>query len=135
MKGKTARNTLGEKRNIKFHGIETEAAWRTFVEAIPYVKDELKKSRLEALATLCNSNGDTLKAAALDIYYHKECWKSFCRPVYDAKTNAKRTVQRRQREKWIQDKKQEAFKILCTHISERLETQRSLHIERHTSRI
>ena len=40
----------------------------TFVEAIPHVKDELRKSRLEALPTFCNSNEGMLKAAAPDIF-------------------------------------------------------------------
>lgn len=35
--------------------------------------------------------------------------------------------QRHQRKKWVQNKKQEAFKILCTHISESLETHEEVY--------
>ena len=69
----------------------------TFVEAIPFVIEEMKKYHLEALATYCNSNGGIHEAAALDSFYQKECWKSHCRPVYDTQTNTKRTGKHHQR--------------------------------------
>ena len=124
--GKTLRNILGERKNNKCHRIETETAWKTFVEAIPYVKDELRKSRMEALATFCNLNGGILKAAALGIFYHNGCWKSHCKPVYDAHKN-KRTVQHRQREQWVEEKKQEAFNKLSLRIRENLEIHKEVY--------
>jgi hypothetical protein len=78
---------IGGRTLVKHQILETEDALRTFSEDVHYVDDEQTKFRLQALVTFCNNEGGILKAAALDICYHKECWKAYCRPVYNKKAS------------------------------------------------
>lgn len=87
LEGKTVRSKLGGRTPVKYHRLEMEDAWKTFSKAVEYVEDEQTKNRLQALITFCDNDGGILKAAALDIRYHKDCWKTYCRPVYNQKAS------------------------------------------------
>jgi hypothetical protein len=105
---------------VQSHRIETAEAWKTFERSVDFVTDPLKKSRLLALVTFCNGEGGILKAAALDIRYHKDCWRTQCRPVWHEKACQKATSNAANRSQLVSALKLEAFTLLCKDLTEAL---------------
>ena len=79
---------------VPFHRIETAHAWETPVQALRYVQNKSQRNRLQILVTQCESEGGIAKAAALDIRYHKDCWKVYYRPVWQARERHKLSKER-----------------------------------------
>lgn len=127
LEGKAVRSKLGGRSVVKYHRLETADAWKTFSKAAEYVEDEQTKKRLQALVTFCDNDGGILKAAALDIRYHKDCWKTYCRPVYNQKVIDTKNEELQQRLRWIKEKQTEAFNQLCEYIVECLDINKEVY--------
>ncbi len=127
LEGKTYRNANGGRTAVKCHRLETTEAWESFSNAVQYVEDEKQRNRLQALVTHCDNDGGILKAAALDIRYHKDCWKTYCRPVYNKHMSAVREEERRLRHEWVTTKQEEAFKKLCCNVKEWLDVNKEVY--------
>lgn len=127
LEGKIIRNKLGGRASVKHHRLETLDAWKTFSKAVDYVEDKQTKNRLQALITFCENDGGILKAAALDIRYHKDCWKTLCRPVYNQNASDTTKEQRQQRMNLIAERQTEAFNQLCEYIVQCLDNRKEVY--------
>ncbi|XP_063222022.1 uncharacterized protein LOC134530774 isoform X1 [Bacillus rossius redtenbacheri] len=127
LEGKTVRNNVGGRTPVKVHRLETQDAWKTFSKAVEYVDDKQTKDRLQAIITFCDNEGGIRKAAALDIKYHKDCWKTYCRPVYHQNASGIKKEHKQQRLKWLEEKQTEAFNSLCEYIVEYLDIRKEVY--------
>jgi len=61
-----------------------------------------------------------MKAAALDIRYHKDCWKTQCRPVWHENACRKADNSTANRAQLVSALKLKAFTLLCKDLTEAL---------------